>query len=165
MSLRFLLLAACGTAALAASLTIPALVLDASQYGALAAGVQAFGVVAAPASVPPPWRAKPKTRGWSRGEQYPKPVMIKVFDMPQCELHRAWLGRRLPLPAGKLVRGGPGLPAARLLGAVDLALSDISCSWSSDGPHHRLAQADYPGRGCGGRATANGSPGLAVMES
>jgi hypothetical protein len=47
VSLRFLLLAACGTAALAASLTIPALVLDASQYGALAAGVQAFGVVAA----------------------------------------------------------------------------------------------------------------------
>jgi hypothetical protein len=47
MSRRFLLLAVCGTAALAASLTIPALVLDASQYGALAAGVQAFGVVAA----------------------------------------------------------------------------------------------------------------------
>jgi hypothetical protein len=47
MSRRSLLLAACGTAALAASLTIPALVLDASQYVALAAGVQAFGVVAA----------------------------------------------------------------------------------------------------------------------
>jgi hypothetical protein len=47
MSRRSLLLAACGAAALAASLTIPALVLDASQYVALASGVQAFGVVAA----------------------------------------------------------------------------------------------------------------------
>ena len=29
---------------------------------------------------------------------------------------------------------------------LDLALSGISCSWSSDGPHQRLAQAAYQGR-------------------
>lgn len=47
MRRRLLLLATCGVAALVVSLTVPAFFLSAAQYGALAAGVQAFGVVAA----------------------------------------------------------------------------------------------------------------------